>query len=237
MSISLVREHTEGIHPPRALWVPFPLGRPLGAPNEPEFQQRVLDAALGLLAEPSGPVLADFPEDAPAGSDGDGPWACPLPLPPAVEPANEEEALRMALQDEVARLQPWYEEAVSKNGRTGVGVSGLDANRMGTLADLLVSIAFGTDVEPPDGASAELPQLIRFATDDLKAFYLEAVAAQPSATAPSPDELNVWLLGQTRLGEALYRARETLSANEDRAWSIMAFFMVPARYAGARPSG
>ncbi len=31
--ISLVREHTEVVRPPRALWVTFELGRPLGRPE------------------------------------------------------------------------------------------------------------------------------------------------------------------------------------------------------------
>jgi len=35
--IALVREHAEAIRAPRALWVPFELGRPLGAPNEAAF--------------------------------------------------------------------------------------------------------------------------------------------------------------------------------------------------------
>ena len=49
-SISLVRENTVLIRPPRALWVPFPLGRPFGAPHAPDFQRRVLRRALALLA-------------------------------------------------------------------------------------------------------------------------------------------------------------------------------------------
>ena len=49
VGISLVREHSEKIRPPRALWVPFMLGRPLGAPDAPDFQRRVLRAALELL--------------------------------------------------------------------------------------------------------------------------------------------------------------------------------------------
>ena len=40
--ISLIREQTAAIKPPRALWVPFMLGRPFGAPNDPDFQRRVL---------------------------------------------------------------------------------------------------------------------------------------------------------------------------------------------------
>ena len=44
--ISLIRVHTERIQPPRALWVPFDLGRPIGAPDNPDFQTRVVRAAL-----------------------------------------------------------------------------------------------------------------------------------------------------------------------------------------------
>ena len=64
--ISLVRENTESMQPPRSLWVTFPLGRPLGKPGDPAFQHRVIAAALELLNCESGPVLADYPEDAPS---------------------------------------------------------------------------------------------------------------------------------------------------------------------------
>ena len=38
-SISLVREHTEKVRPPRALFVPFPFGHPLGEANDAELQR------------------------------------------------------------------------------------------------------------------------------------------------------------------------------------------------------
>ena len=37
-SISLIREQSEAVRPPRALWVPFALGRPLGSAADPDFQ-------------------------------------------------------------------------------------------------------------------------------------------------------------------------------------------------------
>ena len=46
--IGLVPQHVDRMRPPRALLVPFELGRPLGAPGDPAFQHRVLDAALQL---------------------------------------------------------------------------------------------------------------------------------------------------------------------------------------------
>ena len=65
VSISLIREHTAAMNPPRALWVPFMLGRPLGVPNDAAFQRKVALSALQLLERDSGPVLEDFPDDAP----------------------------------------------------------------------------------------------------------------------------------------------------------------------------
>ena len=40
---------SEAVVPPRALWVPFPLGRPLGAVDDSEFQKNVMRTAFGLL--------------------------------------------------------------------------------------------------------------------------------------------------------------------------------------------
>ena len=56
-SISLVREHTEKVKPPRALFVPFPFGHPLGEADDPELQNRVMRAAFALLDRQTGPVL------------------------------------------------------------------------------------------------------------------------------------------------------------------------------------
>jgi hypothetical protein len=74
--ISLIREHTEVIKPPRALWVPFELGRPLGAPDDAAFQKQVLLAALTLLEASAGPILEDFPQNVPPLKAADPLWAC-----------------------------------------------------------------------------------------------------------------------------------------------------------------
>ena len=68
VGVTLVREHTEKVNPPRALWVPYPYGRPLGAPDDPRLQHEIIRAALDLYAAPAGPVMAEFPEQ---GSQGD----------------------------------------------------------------------------------------------------------------------------------------------------------------------
>lgn len=56
-SITLLSEVTRAVRPPRALSVPFPLGYPLGAPDDPPLQRRLLHALLALTAEDDVPVL------------------------------------------------------------------------------------------------------------------------------------------------------------------------------------
>jgi hypothetical protein len=76
-----------------------------------------------------------------------------------------------------------------------------------------------------------MPALLRFAADDLRAFYMEAAAAQPAAQKPGPEDLARWLYGSTVLGNALYMARDALVAHEDdRALQTQGRFMVPGAY-------
>ena len=55
VGVTLVREHTEKVKPPRALWVPYPYGRPLGKPGNAALQHQVIRAALDLYAAADGP--------------------------------------------------------------------------------------------------------------------------------------------------------------------------------------
>jgi hypothetical protein len=63
VAIQLLREVAERVRPPRALWVPFPHGYPLGKPGNPSLQRAVIEAALALLGDASlrPPLLRDFP--------------------------------------------------------------------------------------------------------------------------------------------------------------------------------
>ncbi|HEY9434301.1 MAG TPA: hypothetical protein VI260_22800 [Blastocatellia bacterium] len=48
------------IKPPRALFVSFPMGYPLGAPKDAPLQHRIIAAALGLLERNDVPTLEEF---------------------------------------------------------------------------------------------------------------------------------------------------------------------------------
>ncbi len=62
VSITLLREVAVQLHPPRALFVPFPLGFPLGEPHNPALQHSIIAAALALLGREDLPVLESFTE-------------------------------------------------------------------------------------------------------------------------------------------------------------------------------
>ena len=59
--IVLLREIALKVRPPRALFVPYPHGYPLGAPHDAELQKKVMRRALALLESPGPPpLLADY---------------------------------------------------------------------------------------------------------------------------------------------------------------------------------
>ena len=226
-----MREHSDGIRPPRALWVPFELGRPLGVPNDRDFQMAVLRATLALIEEPVGPVLRDYPVEAPDVAAEDEAWTCALPLPPLPEATSLAEAYARRLSQEISLLRPWYDESVRVRGRTAVGVSGLDANAVDTIAGVLAGIAGGEPPSVPHGIGDGRPWTVRLMADDLKAFYFEAAAAQPRSRPPTSAELNTWLFGETALADVVYAARDALIAHEDAAWQGVGRTLTPAAFA------
>ncbi len=66
VSISLLHEVTDVLRPPRALFVPYKLGFPLGEPNNAALQLRIIAEALSLLSRDDVPVIEDFQAALPA---------------------------------------------------------------------------------------------------------------------------------------------------------------------------
>jgi hypothetical protein len=206
--ISLIREQTAAIRPPRALWVPFMLGRPFGAPNAPDFQRKVVRALLGLFARTDGPVLEDFPDDAPPDVAGETAFACPVSFAPARTGASDPAA---AMREEIAQLAPWYELALKRRGRTTVGVSGLSLNEAAAFA---ASYAGETPAVPYEAGLSPGVALKRVC-DDLKAYYYEAVAAQPGNL--SPKEIDRWFWFETAAAKVFLAVRDACLKSEDKS--------------------
>ena len=196
--IALVRENAESMQPPRALWVTFPLGRPLGIPNDAAFQHRVIAAALNLLQHNHGPVLEDFPEDAPVAGVESAP-TCPVSFPQSTSNSTWQERL----SEELATLKPWYDIGRRRRGgRTLVGASELsiDAN-IRKLSEYL------------DADQLPVKELYWFkrAIEDAKVYYIEALTAQPGHYDHNKLYKTLWF--ETQLGAGLARFYEGFSTH------------------------
>ena len=216
VGISLIRPQTENTKPPRALWVPFELGRPFGPPNDPGFQRRVIVAALGMLERGDGPVvIADFPDEDPRAQPDPG-WR-PPPLP-----GDTAMPLGERLEREIAALQGAHDRWVARRGRTTIGLSGL---RMPDIARYVAAwLGNAAPASPREGFSAILA--LRFAVDDLKAFCLEAAAGDGK---PSSRQLGDWLWNETAAGAAFVALRALgLASENENAKAVLGNFMVPA---------
>ena len=168
VQISLIRPVTEKIRPPRALWVPFPFGRPLGPPNRPDVQLDVLRQTLGLVDQPAAPALVDSPDEVEDDYALEEVWSCPVTFP-AVEPKNELESLNAQLRTEALLLMPWFDEGLRARGRTTLGTSGKDADSVPEMLGILAAFALDARMTVPEGYAHPMPQLLRYVAADVRA--------------------------------------------------------------------
>ena len=220
VAISLIRAQTENTKPPRALWVPFELGRPFSPPSDPAFQKRVIVAALSLLERGDGPVLIeDFAEDDPRARP-DPQWRAPFATTGRGEASTA--LLAATLEEESARVDAAYGRIAKDRGRTIVGLSGLSVAEAGRY------MAAWLRGQTPDSPNPELsaPLALRFAVDDLKAAYIEVALAGPGK--PSSDQLGDWFWNETAAGAAIFALRRMyLTSEDDRLKAIAGLFLVP----------
>jgi hypothetical protein len=227
--ISLIKEHSQTMQPPRALWVPFELGRPLGLPNDPGFQHQVLAAAFDLLKAPQGPVLADFPHDAPDANGGQpGAWACPVDLGQGADDLSQAGRQKQAVLAEISQLATWYGMSLKQSGRTTFGASGMEPHAIG---EFLCGFLEGDQPGNPR-EDMELPWVVKLASEDLKAYYLEAALAKPAAAPPGSAELNDWFWGRTAAGRLYLKLKEIFMQSRDETTQILGrVLMVPVSQA------
>ena len=214
VALALIRYQAEQVRPPRSLWTPFQLGRPLGEPEDPAFQRRVLLQALGLLERTDGPViLDDFPDDPPGWQDRPR-WQPPVTGGPGPD----------GFAAELAQLLPIWHTAQARFGRTTVGLSGQPPEAWpGTVAAALQ----GTLAPIPPHPTGALS--LRFLADDIHALYSEA--AQATGPAPASRQIDTWFFQATAAGQALVALRTMALASSDEALkTIGTRFLVPSVY-------
>lgn len=184
------------------------MGRPLGVPGDVAFQRRVVLAALRLLESERGPVLEDYPEDAPQAATGETEgFACPVSFSRPVA----DEGLAGALQREIADLAPWHELARNRRQRTTAELSGLAPSAAAKfLAEFIADTA--TPSYRPD---LDIVQALRLVTQDIRSYYEEAVTAQPGARIAH--EARKWFWHETVAGKAFFSLRDACISSGNEA--------------------
>ena len=209
VTISAIREVAERTRPPRALHGEFPLGRPLGKPNDPEFQHDVLRRAFSLLERESGPVLEDHPEVVVSDEE---------PLSCAVTPRFDPD-LAPAV-DEARGLRQAYDRALARRGESDVGKA-VDADGVPDALDVLQRIVDGTPWKTagiPGGHTTAL-------ANDIRAYYEEAALELTDAPNPGGRQAESWFFERTEAGKLILAVRKALAAQgaPQPVW----FFMAP----------
>jgi hypothetical protein len=253
VSISLFRPFAEKVKPPRALWVPFPFGRPLGAPNNKSIQRKVIFAMFDLLTREKGPVLEDLLLDeseehldarhqkvgqkcSAKGCNFDDALASEEPTAPReIAPYDGDFP---SVCTEIAALKRHHKTYMEKyDGRTQVGYSGVSTDTIENAARNLDDYVNKKELAIPsseqDSAVAQ-NAFVRLCADDLKAYYLEArLAEKGGESAENSTEYNDWIWYETKIGSLIVAARgrviETTDRKKDPNWMI-ARAMVPRGY-------
>jgi len=145
------------------------MGRPLGKPNDSEYQSSVIRAAFEVLNASSGPILVDFPDVIPV-KDGRMGYALPVELVRNKTDINDIDGLVEKVQSEFEQLRAAYEHAVQARGRTTVGASALPLD---DLVPYIATFVKGNKPRSPRKGVPPIP-LLKLVVEDLTAYYTEA---------------------------------------------------------------
>jgi hypothetical protein len=70
---------------------------------------------------------------------------------------------------------------------------------------------------------------LNLATDDLKAYYFEAITAQPGQESPSSQVLSDWFYDETMAGKVLFALRDRANEGEDGMMKLLGnVLIIPA---------
>jgi len=205
--VGFVREHIEAIKPPRALWLNFPMGRPFGKPNDPEYQIKVIRAAFSLFNVASGPVLHDFPEVIPVKNGRMG-YALPVELVMKKSQIGDVDIMLQEVKKEIDNMKSDYNKALANRGRTTVGASQMKINQ---FADYIATFVKGNIPQSPRKGLGSVPQL-KLVVEDLQAYYTETITYRDNID--DFEILGTWFWEKTKAGKMIL-ALEAVSLESD----------------------
>lgn len=207
--VGFVREHMEAISPPRSLFLDFPMGRGMGKPNDPEFQNKVIRAAFDLFEAPNGPVLENFSEVIPV-RDGRMGYALPPELVLSTSDIGDMDGLLSEVAAEMEALRPDYEAAILSRGRTTVGASELSIK---DFAPFVAEFVKGNIPNSPRKGLPAIP-LLKLVVEDLEAYYTETRTHRDRI-----DDLELmgrWFWEETKAGRLLLLLEAVSVASDNK---------------------
>ncbi len=209
ITLGSIRDQLYNTAPPRGLWCDFPLGRPLGKPNDPEFQHRVLDHAFDMIATATSQTVEDFPES--ISDEAAEVLSCTMPprFDASIHPAV----------DEARGIRAAYDRAGEAGQRIGAGrVVGPDD--VPAAIEAFVRVAEGTPWK-----EAGIPGIPARVAQDIRGYY-EVAALELAEHSPSAWAGTRWFLNQTEAGKVINAARDAM--RDDGVKQPIWFYMIPA---------
>jgi hypothetical protein len=125
---------------------------------------------------------------------------------------SDAEHLLQDMRTEIGAMHSWFNMAKRQRRRTTTGLSGFSPEQ---IADLFADFLADRPLPQPNEQQSAADQL-RLAAEDLKAFYLEALSAQPGQPGDTVSLAN-WFWGETRAALVINEVRQRCleSDNED----------------------
>ncbi len=206
VTIGSIRAQLYNSAPPRGLFCDFPLGRPLGKPNDPDFQHRVLTHAFSLL-ESGEPVLEDFAES--IEDDVSEALVCALP------PRHDADAHPAV--DEARGLRAAYDRAVAQHGNRAGAVRLLDADAVPGAIEAFVRVADGVPWK-----EAGIPGIPARVAHDVRGYY-EMAAMAIAGHTPAAWAGYRWFRDQTQTGQVVLAAQKAMreSGAKENLWRFL----------------
>jgi hypothetical protein len=154
-------------------------------------------------------VLEAFPHNAAETNIEAVPLACPVDFTHRSKELSTNEKLLQNFESEISVMRTWYDIACKKACRSTTGISGLTSKEIAKLyADFITG-----DIDENDLNGKKLSDLLRMATEDLKAYYHEAVSAQPGQPTDA-QTLSDWFWGETYAASVINEVRKICLKHE-----------------------
>lgn len=145
----------------------------------------------------------DYPLDADGRADTSEALACPVNFQSRQDSGSIVDNMLEGLQAELAAMQVWHDLACQKSARTTAAASGLSVRQ---IKDFFADFIDGK-IETREINDQKVSDLLRLASEDLKAYYFKAVSAQPGQST-DVTVLADWFWGETYAAACINEVRK-----------------------------